>query len=287
MIEGLGKQLNLDRRQVEPSFNSLYWCAQPRFPDTTSVRPKNGHAHSCAGKWPWWVHQRVGPMQSALLRLIVAATISLEAASEHRGDCLSPFAIANKWRPVMRRYGNTSSASVWYALGYIEACQGVRAGETVWQVGFVAHDQGRVQMSQSVRGWSRHELLLGIRILSMLTSSRTRVHSNSSTAGRCLAFCARYITSAQILKASWNAGRGRVAVAAGGLWQRLQVQQRGVESAAHHPRQPPRGLGAHGERQPGLRVEVPGGAPPARAQWLLLHVCVLGGIVMETLNKKS
>ena len=36
----------------------------------------------------------------------------------------------------MRRYGNTSSASVWYALGYIEACQGVRAGETVWQVGF-------------------------------------------------------------------------------------------------------------------------------------------------------
>ena len=27
MIEGLGKQLNLDRRQVEPSFNSLYWCA--------------------------------------------------------------------------------------------------------------------------------------------------------------------------------------------------------------------------------------------------------------------
>ncbi|KAK9841811.1 hypothetical protein WJX81_004571 [Elliptochloris bilobata] len=58
VIEGLGKQLNLNRKQVEPSFNSLYW------------------------------------------------------------------------------YGNTSSASVWYALSYIEACQGVRAGETVWQVGF-------------------------------------------------------------------------------------------------------------------------------------------------------
>ena len=33
-------------------------------------------------------------------------------------------------------YGNTSSASLWYALGYIEACQGVKAGEIVWQVGF-------------------------------------------------------------------------------------------------------------------------------------------------------
>lgn len=28
VIEGLGKQLNLDRRQVEPSFNSLYWWVQ-------------------------------------------------------------------------------------------------------------------------------------------------------------------------------------------------------------------------------------------------------------------
>ena len=38
MIEGLGKQLNLDRRQVEPSFNSLYWWAQHPFPDTPPVR---------------------------------------------------------------------------------------------------------------------------------------------------------------------------------------------------------------------------------------------------------
>ena len=33
-------------------------------------------------------------------------------------------------------YGNTSSASLWYALGYIEAVQGVAAGDVVWQVGF-------------------------------------------------------------------------------------------------------------------------------------------------------
>ena len=33
-----------------------------------------------------------------------------------------------------RRYGNTSSGSLWYALSYIEACQGVRKGEVVWQV---------------------------------------------------------------------------------------------------------------------------------------------------------
>jgi hypothetical protein len=36
-------------------------------------------------------------------------------------------------RPLCR-YGNTSSGSLWYALSYIEACQGVRKGEIVWQV---------------------------------------------------------------------------------------------------------------------------------------------------------
>lgn len=33
-------------------------------------------------------------------------------------------------------YGNTSSASVWYALGFIESCQKVTKGDLVWQVGF-------------------------------------------------------------------------------------------------------------------------------------------------------
>jgi hypothetical protein len=33
-------------------------------------------------------------------------------------------------------YGNTSSASLWYALGYIEAAQGVRRNDVVWKVGF-------------------------------------------------------------------------------------------------------------------------------------------------------
>eukprot|EP00884_Botryococcus_braunii_P016499 jgi/Botrbrau1/3532/Bobra.341_2s0058.1 len=33
-------------------------------------------------------------------------------------------------------YGNTSSASIWYALGYIETCQKVRRGDKVWQIGF-------------------------------------------------------------------------------------------------------------------------------------------------------
>ena len=33
-------------------------------------------------------------------------------------------------------YGNTSSASLWYALGYIETVQGVKSGDVVWQVGF-------------------------------------------------------------------------------------------------------------------------------------------------------
>jgi len=38
VIEGLGKQLNLDRRQVEPSFNSLYWCVPARRPPIPDVQ---------------------------------------------------------------------------------------------------------------------------------------------------------------------------------------------------------------------------------------------------------
>ena len=34
----------------------------------------------------------------------------------------------------VHRYGNTSSGSLWYALSYIESCQRVKKGETVWQV---------------------------------------------------------------------------------------------------------------------------------------------------------
>lgn len=30
--------------------------------------------------------------------------------------------------------GNTSSSTVWYSLGFIESCQGIRRGDTVWQV---------------------------------------------------------------------------------------------------------------------------------------------------------
>jgi hypothetical protein len=30
--------------------------------------------------------------------------------------------------------GNTSSSTVWYSLGFIESCQGVKRGDIVWQV---------------------------------------------------------------------------------------------------------------------------------------------------------
>lgn len=33
-------------------------------------------------------------------------------------------------------YGNTSSGSLWYELSFIEACQKIRKGDTVWMVGF-------------------------------------------------------------------------------------------------------------------------------------------------------
>ena len=39
-------------------------------------------------------------------------------------------------RLCVRRYGNTSSGSLWYALSYIESCQRVKKGEIVWQVCF-------------------------------------------------------------------------------------------------------------------------------------------------------
>lgn len=39
-------------------------------------------------------------------------------------------------RATLYRYGNTSSASIWYALGYIEHHLGVRRGDKVWQLAF-------------------------------------------------------------------------------------------------------------------------------------------------------
>ncbi|EFJ47012.1 hypothetical protein VOLCADRAFT_61822 [Volvox carteri f. nagariensis] len=36
---------------------------------------------------------------------------------------------------ALREYGNTSSSTTWYALGYTEACEGVKKGERVLQLG--------------------------------------------------------------------------------------------------------------------------------------------------------
>ena len=34
---------------------------------------------------------------------------------------------------TLQYYGNTSSSTVWYSLGFVESCQGLRRGDTVWQ----------------------------------------------------------------------------------------------------------------------------------------------------------
>lgn len=36
------------------------------------------------------------------------------------------------------RFGNTSSSTTWYALGFVESFQGVAKGDRVWQVGLGA-----------------------------------------------------------------------------------------------------------------------------------------------------
>jgi 3-ketoacyl-CoA synthase len=38
-------------------------------------------------------------------------------------------------RAVLHDYGNVSSSTTWYTLGYVESVRGVRAGQRVLQVG--------------------------------------------------------------------------------------------------------------------------------------------------------
>ena len=37
---------------------------------------------------------------------------------------------------MWRRFGNTSSSSIWYVLANIESRKGVRRGDRVWQIAF-------------------------------------------------------------------------------------------------------------------------------------------------------
>lgn len=40
-------------------------------------------------------------------------------------------------KATLNRFGNTSSSSVWYVLGYVESHQGgVRKGDVIWQIAY-------------------------------------------------------------------------------------------------------------------------------------------------------
>lgn len=38
-------------------------------------------------------------------------------------------------RAVLHDYGNVSSSTTWYTLGYVESVRGVKAGDKVMQIG--------------------------------------------------------------------------------------------------------------------------------------------------------
>ena len=45
-------------------------------------------------------------------------------------------ALARPSKEALRRFGNTSSASIWYVLAWIESLEGVARGDRVWQIAF-------------------------------------------------------------------------------------------------------------------------------------------------------
>ena len=49
-------------------------------------------------------------------------------------------------------FGNTSSSSIWYSLGYIEHVQGVQKGDAVWQVRLAGCFSGQPAVSVGEEG---------------------------------------------------------------------------------------------------------------------------------------
>ncbi|GIL63203.1 hypothetical protein Vafri_17330 [Volvox africanus] len=52
---------------------------------------------------------------------------------------------------ALREYGNTSSSTTWYALGYTEACEGVKKGERIFQLGVGGGMKGGCNVWRALR----------------------------------------------------------------------------------------------------------------------------------------
>ena len=123
MIEEIEKQLTLTADLMQPSKDTLHRRAARsclRDPSLPFERLSCESLHSLrrARYMPVWLSRPLcSPVDTAEMETAHERLLSLQARAG-------------------RRFGNTSSSSIWYVLANIESRKGVRRGDRVWQIAF-------------------------------------------------------------------------------------------------------------------------------------------------------